>query len=271
MKQHRCIMCDKLYSSSQSLWNHKQRCKKKDLIPIPQYSIQETPENEEDRLESIKIQSHEIDDIIEKGMWKMKDEIRNYLLGERRRTWEGGSIPTWNNVINEKNDPSEQEEDVEEEEEDEEEEKTFRDIVKKDEKRLLEEIDKLSQDSKFNKIAGEIYSLVNSYFNPGQKDKNDKRRKRETDIKDLFEILKRFSGMDLLKISTIWQLIKKIENIRYLVKRLFQVMKEEDDEKKIVQLLSTGIPNEEYQEIRNNLNPESIKAMLLKRKDIIIY
>ena len=87
----------------------------------------------------------------------------------------------------------------------------------------------------------------------------------------VFEILERFSGMDLRKISTIWQLIKKIENIRYLVKRLFQVMKEEDDEKKIVQLLSTGIPNEEYQEIRNNLNPESIKAILLKRNDNIIY
>jgi hypothetical protein len=93
-------------------------------------------------------------------------------LGEGRRTWEGGSIPTWNNVINEKDDPSEQEED-QEEVEDEEEEKTFRDIVKKDEKRLGEEIDKLSQDSKFNKIAAQIYSLVNSYFNPGQKYKID--------------------------------------------------------------------------------------------------
>ena len=271
MKQHRCIMCDKLYSSSQSLWNHKQKCKKKDLIPIPQYSIQETPENEEDRLESIKIQSHEIDDILEKGMWKMKDEIWNYLMdfNEGRRTWKGGSIPTWNNVINEKDDPSEQEE--EEEEEEDEEEKTFRDIVKKDEKRLLEEIDKLSQDSKFNKIAGEIYSLVNSYFNPGQKDKNDKGRKRETDIKDLFEILRRFSGRDLLKISTIWQLIKKIENIRYLVKSFFQAMEEEDDEKKNRKLLITGIPNEEYWVLKNNLNPESIKAILLKRKDNIIY
>ena len=246
MKQHRCIMCDKLYSSSQSLWNHKQKCKKKQ--PIPQYSIQETPENEEDRLESIKIQSHEIDDILEKGMWKMKDEIWNYLMdfNEGRRTWKGGSLAAWDNIINEKDDDTSEQE--EEEEEEDEEEKTFRDIVKKDEKRLLEEIDKLSQDSKFNKIAGEIYSLVNSYFNSGQKDKHDKGRKRETDIKDLFEILERFSGRDLLKISTIWQLIKKIENIRYLVKRLFQVMKEEDDEKKIVQLLSTGIPNEEYQE-----------------------
>ena len=271
MKQHRCIMCDKLYSSSQSLWNHKQKCKKKDLIPIPQYSIQETPENEEDRLESIKIQSHEIDDILEKGMWKMKDEIWNYLLdfNQGRRTWKGGSVPTWNNVINEKDDPSEQEE--EEEEEDEEEEKTFRDIVKKDEKRLGEEIDKLSQDSKFNKIAGEIYSLVNSYFNPGQKDKNDKERKRETDIKDLFEILKRFSGKDILKISTIWQLVEKIENIRYIVKILFEAMEIEDDKDKSRKLFSSRITNEEYQELRNNLNPESIKTILLKRKDNNIY
>ena len=282
MKQHRCIMCDKLYSSSQSLWNHKQRCKKQPIPqysltpenedrleslshrPIPQYSL--TPENEEDGLES-KIQSHEIDDILEKGMWKMKDEIWNYLLDFNEGRRKGGSLAAWDNIINEKDDTSEKEE----EEEDEEEEKTFRDIVKKDEKRLGEEIDKLSQDSKFNKIAAQIYSLVNSYFNPGQKYKIDKEKKRDTNIKDLFEILKRFSGMDILKISTIWQLVEKIENIRYLVKRLFQVMKEEDDEKKIVQLLSTGIPNEEYQEIRNNLNPESIKAMLLKRKDNIIY
>ena len=265
MKQHRCIMCDKLYSSSQSLWNHKQKCKKKQ--PIPQYSLQETPENEDNRLETIKIQSHEIDDILEKGMWKMKDEIWNYLLDEGRRTWKGGSVPTWNNVINEKDDPSEQEE---EEEEDEEEEKTFRDIVKKDEKRLGEEIDKLSQDLKFNKIAGEIYSLVNSYFNTGLKYKIDKERQRETNIKDLFEILERFSGMDLLKISTIWQLVEKIENIRYIVKILFEAMEIEDDKEKSRKLFSSRIANEEYQELRNNLNPESIKTMLLKRKDTVI-
>ena len=192
-------------------------------------------------------------------------------FNEERRIWKGGSIPTWNNVINEKDDPSKQEEDVEEEEEDEEEEKTFRDIVKKDEKRLGEEIDKLSQDSKFNKIAAQIYSLVNSYFNPGQKYKIDKEKQRETNIKDLFEILKRFSGMDLLKISTIWQLVEKIENIRYIVKILFEAMEIEDDKEKSRKLFSSRIPNEEYQELRNNLNPESIKAMLLKRKDNIIY
>ena len=121
----------------------------------------------------------------------MKDEIWNYLLdfNEGRRTWKGGSVPTWNNVINEKDDPSEKEEEQKEEEEDEEEEKTFRDIVKKDEKRLGEEIDKLSQDLKFNKIAGEIYSLVNSYLNTGLKYKIDKERQRETNIKVLFDIL----------------------------------------------------------------------------------
>ena len=109
----------------------------------------------------------------------MKDEIWNYLMKEEgRRSRKGGSLPTWNNVINEKDDPSEKEEEEEEGEEDEEE-KIFRDIVKKDEKRLLEEIDKLSLDSKFNKIAAQIYSLVNSYFNPGQKCKIDKGKKRE--------------------------------------------------------------------------------------------
>ena len=134
-----------------------------------------------------------------------------------------------------------------------------------------EEIDKLSQDSKFNKIAGEIYSLVNSYFNPIQKYKIDKEKQRETNIKDLFEILKRFSGMDILKISTIWQLVEKIENIRYIVKILFEAMEIEDDKEKSRKLFSSRIPNEEYQELRNNLNPESIKAILLKRKDNIIY
>ena len=70
------------------------------------------------------------------------------------------------------------------------------------------------------------------------------------------------------KISTIWQLIKRIENIRYLVKRFFKQI--EDDEKKNVQLLRTGISNEEYQELKNNLNPEIIRTVLLKRKDNII-
>ena len=63
----------------------------------------------------------------------------------------------------------------------------FRDIVKKDEKRLLEEIDKLSLDSKFNKIAAQIaaqiYSLVNSYFNPGQKYKIDKKNNEKQILK----------------------------------------------------------------------------------------
>ena len=35
--------------------------------------------------------------------------------------------------------------------------------------------------------------------------------------------------MDLLKISTIWQLVEKIENIRYIVKILFEAMEIEDD------------------------------------------
>ena len=126
-------------------------------------------DSQEEKLDSLEIQRHDIDGIIEKGMWKMKDEIWNYLMdfNEGRRTWKGGSLATWNNIINEKDDTSEQEEEEEEEEEeeDEEEEKTFRDIVKKDEKRLGEEIDELSRNSKFNKTAGEIYSLINSYFN----------------------------------------------------------------------------------------------------------
>ena len=110
---------------------------------------------------------------------KIKDKIWNYLMefNERGSTWKGGSLATWDNVINENKDEDDTSEQEEEEEEEEEEEKTFRDIVKKGEKRLGEEIDKLSQDSKFNKIAGEIYSLVNSYFNPRQKVKIDKEKK----------------------------------------------------------------------------------------------
>ena len=75
--------------------------------------------------------------------------------------------------------------------------------------------------------------------------------------------------MDILKISKIWQLIEKIVNTRYLIKRLFQVMEIEDDEKKNDKLLSTKISNEEYQELKNNLNSDTIKTILLKRKDNI--
>ena len=275
-----CTNCNKELANRHSLSRHKKNCcdvsnrfrsypnSTQDISKSQPRSYEskiinplqttEQYDSQEEKLDSLEIQRHDIDGIIEKGMWKMKDEIWNYLMdfNEGRRTWKGGSLATWDNIINEKDDDTSEQE---EEEEEEEEEKTFRDIVKKDEKRLLEEIDKLSQDSKFNKIAGEIYSLVNLYFNPGQKDKNAKGRKRETDIKDLFEILKRFSGRDLLKISTICQLIKKIENIRYLVKSFFEAMEEEDDKDKNRKLLITGISNEEYQELRNNLNPESIK------------
>ena len=235
-----CTNCNKELANRHSLSRHKKNCcnvsnrfrsypnSTQDISKSQPRSYEskiinplqttEQYDSQEEKLDSLEIQRHDIDGIIEKGMWKMKDEIWNYLMdfNEGRRTWKGGSLATWDNIINEKDDDTSEQE--------EEEEKTFRDIVKKDEKRLGEEIDKLSQDSKFNKIAGEIYSLVNSYFNPGQKYKLDKGKQRETDIKDLFETLKRFSGMDILKISTIWQLGEKIENIRYLVKRLFQVM-----------------------------------------------
>ena len=108
-----------------------------------------------------------------------------------------------------------------------------------------------------------MYSLINSYFNP------TKGQNRQTSIEDLFVILKRFSGMDMLKISKIWQLIEKIVNTRSLIKRLFQVMEIEDDEKKNDKLLSTKISNEEYQELKNNLNSDTIRTILLKRKDNI--
>ena len=74
-----------------------------------------------------------------------------------------------------------------------------------------------------------------------------------------------------MALGKIWQLIKKIENIRYLVKSFFEAMEEEDDKERNRKLLMTGIPNEEYWVLKNNLNPESIKAMLMKRKDNIIY
>ena len=57
--------------------------------------------------------------------------------------------------------------------------------------------------------------------------------------------------MDLRKISTIWQLIKKIENIRYLVKSFFEAMEEEDEKERNRKLLITGIPNEEYWVLKN--------------------
>ena len=47
-------------------------------------------------------------------------------------------------------------------------------------------------------------------------------------------------------------------------------MEIEDDKEKSRKLFSSRIANKEYQELRNNLNPESIKTMLLKRKDTII-
>ena len=199
---------------------------------------------------------------------KIKDKIWNYLIefNEGRRTWEGGSLTSWDKPIIKENKDEDDTLDIEQEEdeaEEEEEEKTFRDIVKKDEKRLGEEIDELSRDSKFNETAGKIYSLVDSYFNP------PKGQNRQTPIEDLFVILKRFSGTDILKISKIWQLIEKIVNTRYLIKRLFQVMEIEDDEKKNDKLLSTKISNEEYQELKNNLNSDTIKTILLKRKDNI--
>ena len=77
---------------------------------------------------------------------------------------------------------------------------------------------------------------MNSYFNPlGGKD-------RGKTIKDVFEI--RFSSRDASKIVKIHQLAAKIENTRYLIKKLFQVMEMEDDKKKDYELARTGITNE---------------------------
>ena len=43
-------------------------------------------------------------------------------------------------------------------------------------------------------------------------------------------------------------------------------MEMEDDKKKDYELARTGITNEEYNELKHELNPESIRKVLLKRE-----
>ena len=97
-KVHICTNCNKELANRHSLSRHKKNCcdvsnrfrsypnstqgisksqprsyESKIISPL------QTAEQETQEFETIKIQSNDIDGIIEKGMWKMKDEIWNYL------------------------------------------------------------------------------------------------------------------------------------------------------------------------------------------------
>ena len=112
MKEHRCTTCNKVYASSQSLWNHKQRCNEKVRYKPFQRSLMlsnyEDPNSSQirvkldnhsrkilHRLERLEVQNGEIDDIIDGLVEKMKDEIWNCMaefheFEERER--KGGTV-----------------------------------------------------------------------------------------------------------------------------------------------------------------------------------
>ena len=110
-----CTNCNKELANRHSLSRHKKNCcnvsnrfrtnstqgisksqprsyESKIISPL---QTTKQYDSQEEKLDSLEIQRHDIDGIIEKGMWKMKDEIWNYLMKEEgRRSWKGGSLPT---------------------------------------------------------------------------------------------------------------------------------------------------------------------------------
>ena len=100
------MRCNKVYASSQSLWNHKQKCKENrslqrpsevsfpnvlqnSIIPTQSPSglqvsevrpLLQTPyDSEDERLNYLEVRNGEIDAIIDRSVEWLKDEIWNYM------------------------------------------------------------------------------------------------------------------------------------------------------------------------------------------------
>lgn len=294
MKEHRCIVCNKVYTSSQSLWNHKKKCKQRQLPlqirnPSPN-SLQEsgplqTFKSEEERLNNLEVRSDDIDDIIDKGVVKMKEKIWNYLaechdVDEKER--KGGSV-----TMNEQKESNEKEDEDSNEKEDEEEEKNvdevaeeiFHEVISKDKKKLEKMIDNLSQEYDFSELAMEIKELLNTYFTT--KTDTSSRYYMKYDhknelmhhrlITDITKKLQNLQGRGRKLLALEMEiLVRRIEKTRTAVHELFQGMDIEnnDDKHRYLRKLERRglIDNVEINELSRQLNPENVRHVL-KTKD----
>ena len=235
-------------------------------------------QEEEDRLERLEVLNGNIDYIIDQSVEEMKEEIwvimaEFHVFEERER--KGGSLASWDTLnIGRKDEDEwiEQKEDedewkwIEQKEDEEEEEEIFIDVTRKDAEELGELINELSQHSKFTEKTAEIKALMNSYFN----DKHIKslRTKALGDVDEILRFLGRERESSELPYK-IYLLIDKIENIRQLIKRLFWIMKIENEKQKKDELSRAtlnGITEQEYKTFGDELTPESISRVLKARE-----
>ena len=302
MKEHRCTMCNKVYASSQSLWNHKQKCKENHSlqrpseVPFPnalQNSIiptqspsglqvsevrplLQTPyDSEDERLNYLEVRNGEIDGIIDRSVEWLKDEIWNYMsecheFDENER--KGGTIASWD-TLNRGDEQKKDEEVISNEESEDEEEVIFLDVIKKDVEKLGELLNELSQHSKFTDKTAKINTLMDSYLN---KYNNFipifGRRRTKTTLEDVHDILQ-FLGREretVGLVSKIHLLINKIENIRQLINRLFWIMKIKNEKQKkneLSRLTLNAATEQEVKTFENELTPESVSRVLKARKE----
>ena len=134
-------------------------------------------------------------------------------------------------------------------------------------------INELSQHSKFNDKTTEIKALMNSYFNDEYMKRSlwgGKPLLRTRAIDDVIEILKSplRESETIALASRMYILVQKIENTRQLIKRLFSIMDEENEEEKdnsLIRMRINGITDQEYKDFGNELTPESVSRVLKAR------
>ena len=132
-------------------------------------------------------------------------------------------------------------------------------------------INELSQNSKFIDKATEIKALMNSYFNDKyvKKAVNGKTLLQTRAIDDVIEILKSLRESETIALaSRMYILVQKIENTSQLIKRLFSIMDEENEEEKdnsLIRMRINGITDQEYKDFGNELTPESVSRVLKAR------
>ena len=239
-----CNKCNKIFASSQSLWNHKQRCKERVYPNVPVEDTldrSEVEDQEEDRVERSAVLSGDIDDLIDKiknemdeKIEQLKDDIWHNICEHREfeeKEMQGGSLKPgmgklWWKEDEDENGNEDEEKETKDmtntqkkwykiEKEDKIKNDVFLDVISKSMKKLGEILEDASKETNYE--FDDVYELLDKYYNTSYG--------IQKIITKLKAFQRQYSGEQASFGYDAELVIRAIENLRILINELFEFIR----------------------------------------------
>ena len=281
MKERVCSSCNNSFASSQSLWNHKQRCTRMKLkqktggdtnSTLRLQKILRTIRDAQRRAAGSGVTLHET---LEKGVQSPHDESAVEEKETKNHTISKEAKKTLKKLLQSLPDDSEDEENNEEivnpkRSEEDIEQEIFENVTLEERKRFYKLLNELkSRDSHLKREDFQtIDRLLPQYFQSeyGWKDGNKLRREDTSFSEQINQELRTFQ-QELPLISLEMQIILNfMDKKRNMIKNLLRIVETNNDESLEHMHVWNDILEDEYKELKNDLSKDTIARVLSNRK-----